>query len=336
MSALTLICERCGGKISHNVLSGKYVCESCNTEYVFKENTDFKIVAGVLKKYEGASCIVSIPEGVKEINIDAFDGLRVTEVTIPSTLEVFNTEIFNHCPDIERIIISNGVKTIHGNGCYMHRNDCKVSEVEIPESVANIIGNPFLYFGVKRLKINREFSYYFGEYGFEPFRKYSDCILGYDVIQYPWSWKSLETVITPAGEVDYKKYSKECFTRYEIAEKEYKRNKEEEICRERLLLNEKGKVQVIEKAALEPENKYTEVDDVVVKRKKALTNLSIVAFVFSMFSFVFFPIGVVSIIMAVIDLLRPSARGKQRILTLLAIIFGMIGVLRGIIILSLL
>lgn len=57
---------------------------------------DFVIVDGVLIEYVGSSSVIVIPEGVVEIAADVFNGLNITSVTFPSTLEKIGDHAFSN------------------------------------------------------------------------------------------------------------------------------------------------------------------------------------------------------------------------------------------------
>lgn len=56
------------------------------------KNKDFVIEAGVLKEYHGESVDVVLPNSVMEIDVNAFDGMKIRKLTITSNIPVSNID----------------------------------------------------------------------------------------------------------------------------------------------------------------------------------------------------------------------------------------------------
>ena len=219
---IAMICENCGGNIIYNSRNGKYVCDSCDTAYVLTRDTDFIIVADKLMEYRGRSSYVVVPEGVRKIDTNAFNGLGIIEITLPSTLECINMDLFENCPDIRKVVLTEGIKKISGkgvDGLVYNVHNCRIEEMEIPESVEEIIGNPFHELGIRKIIIHRDIRDYFYILDYKPL-DLSKKFEGYEISKYPWYCNCLETVVTPNNVIDYKKYKNEALERYELAKEE--------------------------------------------------------------------------------------------------------------------
>ena len=322
MSAIPMICEKCGGEIEYDISSGKYICSSCNTKYIFTQDTDFEIVAGVLLNYGGVSSVVKVPEGVKRIDEEAFYGSGVENVILPSTLEILNVEIFSDCKDLKKIQISEGTKCICGriDNRLPYR---QIEAIEIPVSVERIMGNPFEKLGVRSLIIKHELGYYFemGEYSISA----KECFRNkfYDMNKYPWICESIEIIVTPTKTIDYKRFSEERNKIYTDAVQKVRN----QISIEKQKIREKREEEIINreiqmKIEREERKKRKNEEIAVAKRANSHSGLSIVAFVFAIFSLIITPLGAIAFILGLLDLIIPSERGRKKSFAIISIITG--------------
>lgn len=111
MSLVPAKCPECGGNINIDGSKKAAICEFCKQPFVVQDainnfnttynitnkneikadvvnvyeskNSDFVIEAGVLRKYQGESQDVIIPENVIHIDQDTFAGLRIRKVSLP-------------------------------------------------------------------------------------------------------------------------------------------------------------------------------------------------------------------------------------------------------------
>ena len=97
---------------------------------------EFEIENGVLKKYNGTSENVVIPDGVKAIGDNAFIlNYKLKTVVIPSSVISIGNNAFSGCINLTKINIPTSVTSI-GMGAF---SDCsKLASIEIPSSVVSI------------------------------------------------------------------------------------------------------------------------------------------------------------------------------------------------------
>ena len=103
---------------------------------------DFKIIDGVLIKYNGKDKKVVIPDGVTSIGNRAFDNRwKITSVTIPNSVTSIGNSAFDGCSGITSINIPNGVTSI-GDRAF---GSCSgLTSITIPNSVTSIGEYAFL------------------------------------------------------------------------------------------------------------------------------------------------------------------------------------------------
>ena len=75
-------------------------------------SADFVIRAGTLKKYNGASTVVVIPNSVTSIGVKAFDGcIGLTSVTIPDSVTSIGERAFYGCSSLTNITVNENNKS---------------------------------------------------------------------------------------------------------------------------------------------------------------------------------------------------------------------------------
>ncbi len=157
MPIIPLKCPSCGANLQADSDSAILTCSFCGANSVMKDAivqnyiqntinitadvvniTDQKelvIEGGVLKKYQGESVDVVIPDNVIEIRKDAFKDLRLRNITIPRSVQYIEENAFQACKTVESITISDGVTEIGEEwfaGC------TSLQSVVIPDSVTRI------------------------------------------------------------------------------------------------------------------------------------------------------------------------------------------------------
>ena len=82
---------------------------------------------------------------------------KVTEVTIPGSLENFNTRALSRCQSIEKVTVEEGVKVIGKNAFYQNTN---LKSISLPSTLERIEQNAFLYCrALKEIKIPDSVTY---------------------------------------------------------------------------------------------------------------------------------------------------------------------------------
>ena len=154
-------CTNCGANLKVDSSKDAVICEFCGSAFVVEQainnynitnnvtnninaqnvtivnqgnSPDFEIVAGILKKYNGASPDVVIPEGVTEIDAGAIpDGVKT--LTIPNSVTEIGESAFEGCSSLTSVTIPNSVTKI-GESAF---KDCSsLTSVTIPNSVTKI------------------------------------------------------------------------------------------------------------------------------------------------------------------------------------------------------
>ena len=124
-----------------------------NTPYL--EEQDFIVIDGVLKKYATEESEIIIPEGVIEIDADAFGSKQQTirKVVLPTSILKTNGAL-NTLSVLETVIIQNGVEDISGWSLGQSRS---LKEIIIPASVKKIGTVPSKYGKYTGLYVNERF-----------------------------------------------------------------------------------------------------------------------------------------------------------------------------------
>ncbi len=135
-------CPNCGVNLHVNSYNDDAVCENCKTAFitekavnnynmtnnkntktnginVFKNNAaDFTVLAGILKKYNGETTKVVIPENITCIGNSVFEGCTgLISVLIPNSVTSIGDRAFAGCTGLTDVIIPNSVTSI-GAGAF--------------------------------------------------------------------------------------------------------------------------------------------------------------------------------------------------------------------------
>lgn len=101
---------------------------------------EFPIVHGRLLDYRGSSENVTIPDGVREIGLQAFFDSHITHVTIPESVNYIWEGAFQGCEKLTSVTIPDGVTEI---GDYAFEGCTSLRSVVIPKSVKKIDDHAF-------------------------------------------------------------------------------------------------------------------------------------------------------------------------------------------------
>ena len=120
--------------------------------------SDFVIVDGILKRYNGTGEDVVIPDNVKEIgNATFYNCTSLTNITIPDSVTSIGGWAFVGCTSLTNVTIPNSVTRI-GNSAF---NDCTgLTSVTIGNGVTDISNAAFAYcFGLTSVTIPDSVTY---------------------------------------------------------------------------------------------------------------------------------------------------------------------------------
>lgn len=193
MNLIPGICSQCGATLSVDKSKEAMICPYCNTPFVVekaiqmfnmsynitnninaqnviiegKDNYDFNIVGGVLKKYNGTSISVVIPGEVIKIGGDSFADTLITEVRMSNNVREIGYGAFRNCKYLEKITLSENLLLIENSvfkGCK------RLKEITLPSMLEEIGSEVFVdcdqlekvYLSSKLLKSNKSAEFAFG------------------------------------------------------------------------------------------------------------------------------------------------------------------------------
>lgn len=127
--------------MSFNVLANEDVLTSISESNNEQEqNSDFKIVNGILVSYSGNDEIVTIPNSVKKIDDRIFyNNKTIKKVVFPSSLEIIGGYAFYNCNNLKNIEFPSSLKEIGCDSFY----GTKINSLFIPKSVERIGSSAF-------------------------------------------------------------------------------------------------------------------------------------------------------------------------------------------------
>lgn len=156
---IPLICPRCGSQLMVNSDVSQYFhCEFCGLTSVIKDaivqnyitnvalnvtaEKDFSIRGGVLESFNGEGVDVVIPNNVKRIGYNAFQGLSIESVTIPPSVTTidalpncFINGAFRGCSSLKKVVFSEGLKEI---GECSFQSCTSLKELNLPNGLETI------------------------------------------------------------------------------------------------------------------------------------------------------------------------------------------------------
>lgn len=81
-----------------------------------------------------------IPNGVKEIDSDAFYSCGFTTITLPNSVTDMGAGVFENCRNLESVVLPSNIQAI---GSALFQDCISLKEISIPESVTQIYNNAF-------------------------------------------------------------------------------------------------------------------------------------------------------------------------------------------------
>ena len=155
-----LACKVCDG--TDLVMDGEYLtCQTCGTKYTLEtarnmlgaadtpgattaqsNASDFTIRAGVLTAYNGASRDVVIPNGVIDIEPQAFSDTAITSVFIPEGVTRITEYGFGHCTSLASVTLPSTLAKIEQGAFYCCYS---LASVDLPKGLKALDKNAFGY-----------------------------------------------------------------------------------------------------------------------------------------------------------------------------------------------
>ncbi len=160
-------CTNCGANLKVDSSKDAVICEFCGSAFVVEQainnynitnnvtnninaqnvtivnqgnSPDFEIVAGILKKYNGASPDVVIPEGVTEIDAGAIpDGVKT--LTIPNSVTEIGESAFEGCSSLTSVTIPNSVTEIGDRAFFKCTSLASITILGQPYIASNAFDN---------------------------------------------------------------------------------------------------------------------------------------------------------------------------------------------------
>lgn len=165
MSVIPLECPTCGTGLRINPEESAAICGSCGKPFVIKDAIvqnyiklvttkdsgdteicaveEFETEGGVLKRYNGTSRSVTIPNDITTIGSGAFeDRKELTELHIPDSVTVIEENAFIGCENLREIYLSSSVKKI---GRYAFSECSKLKAIVLPKNLEEI--GPYAFSG---------------------------------------------------------------------------------------------------------------------------------------------------------------------------------------------
>ena len=165
MSVIPLECPTCGTGLRINPEESAAICRSCGKPFVIKDAIvqnyiklvttkdsgdteicaveEFETEGGVLKRYNGTSRSVTIPNDITTIGSGAFeDRKELTELHIPDSVTVIEENAFIGCENLREIYLSASVKKI---GRYAFSECSKLKAIVLPKNLEEI--GPYAFSG---------------------------------------------------------------------------------------------------------------------------------------------------------------------------------------------
>ena len=133
MALVQAKCTNCGANLEIDNSKDAAICQFCGTPFivekainnynttnnikadvinVFSNAQEFVVKGGILTQYNGNSTIISIPDNVKEVRVDAFDGCSkyIEKINIPEGVIEF---AIRECENLKELTLPNSLEILH-------------------------------------------------------------------------------------------------------------------------------------------------------------------------------------------------------------------------------
>lgn len=130
---------------SKTAVGDDFVCERSNFEV-----DEFEIVDGVLKRYNGESATVAVPEGVVKIDKNAFKAVFVSEIRFPSTLKTLEKLALEAC--VNKVDLGDGLERVNGEilNCFF------LDKLHIGKNLIEFFGDCSFFARLSGITISKE------------------------------------------------------------------------------------------------------------------------------------------------------------------------------------
>lgn len=141
---ISLNCKNCGAKLVYDEKEDKYICESCDSEFLIdrtnREDT-FTVKANILTGYNGTASEITVPRGIKIIGADVFKGMEtVISVSLPDSVVSVEDGAFEDCTGLKSVSFPDGIKKI-GKRAFKNSG---LKTVVLPEGIDSIGEESFM------------------------------------------------------------------------------------------------------------------------------------------------------------------------------------------------
>lgn len=101
----------------------------------------------MITKYTGSDTVIEIPESYKNykvtvIGASVFNGSKITEVTIPSSIKQIEDYAFSSCHSLTKVNLSEGLEILNNSVFF---NCSELREIKLPSTLKEI--GPSAFFG---------------------------------------------------------------------------------------------------------------------------------------------------------------------------------------------
>ena len=165
MPVIPLECPSCGSELRIDSDESAAICSCCGRPFVVNDaivQNYIKIVTeaeagnvnalvydefdkedGVLKRYNGSSSVVIVPDDVKNIGSKAFEDRReITEIRLPDSVVEIEDNAFSGCDNLKTVYFPDSLKRL---GSYAFSECSGLERIELPSSIEEI--GPYAFSG---------------------------------------------------------------------------------------------------------------------------------------------------------------------------------------------